>query len=85
MMSKYKKKHRKSTKSPTIDEWLQGYIDDQVEGEEYVDNYRWAVIGDPKQMDEYNKRAEQGCCGSFDGEVTGPDGLAYLVGCNYGH
>lgn len=84
MMSKYKKKHKK-LKPPTIGEWLAAYIEEQVKDEEYVDNIRWAVLGDPEQMDAYDEAVSEGCCGSFDGEVTAPDGHTYLVGCNYGH
>lgn len=84
MMSKYKKKHKKKSKFD-IEAWLLDYIHQQVENEDYVDNERWAVLGDPQQMEKYSKAANAGCCGSFDGEVTAPDGLTYAVGCNYGH
>jgi hypothetical protein len=68
-----------------VDTWLEEYIYQQVEGEDYVDNFRWAVLGDLRQMEVYNAARANGCCGSFDGQVTAPDGLTYVVGCNYGH
>ena len=86
MQAKYKKKKKRLAKAIfDVDTWLEDYIHQQVEGEDCVDNERWAVLGDPKQMDQYNQIAASGCCGSFDGQVTAPDGITYAVGCNYGH
>jgi hypothetical protein len=68
-----------------INEWLERYIFSQVEGEDCVDNLRWAEVDDPEQMKAFRKAAEEGCCGSFSGQVVGPDGKKYVVGCNYGH
>lgn len=86
MQAKYKK--IKKTKAKMVfdaETWLMEYIHLQVEGEDYIDNERWAVLGDPWQMEVYNHARDHGCCGSYDGEVTAPDGLTYAVGCNYGH
>lgn len=84
---KYRKKKKRllKLKPPTTEEWLEAYILKQVEGEEYIDNLRWAALGDVEQMRKYNDAKDDGCCGFFDGEVTAPDGFTYAVGCNFGH
>ena len=86
MMAKYRlKKKRAKAKKFDINVWLKTYIEEQVKDEDFVDNLRWAMLGDIEQMDAYNEAVANGCCGSFDGEVTAPDGNTYLVGCNFGH
>ena len=57
-------------------------IDD--EEYEYMDNQRYARKDNPPEVDEYNKREENGCCGSCDKEIETPDGVV-LIGFNYGH
>lgn len=58
-------------------EWMYAEIDDEC-----VDNYRFAYLsGD---MLEYNNAQDRGCCGFFDCEVI-VNGMAAMIGCNYGH
>lgn len=52
---------------------------------DYMDNYRWALASDPEQVAKFEEAEELGCCGSHNETITGPDGLKYLVGFNYGH
>ena len=54
------------------------------EGEEYVDNERFAYLDDEKAMAQYHAQAATGCCGFFDREVCIAGRLA-TVGCNHGH
>jgi hypothetical protein len=75
---------KKKTDKFDIEAWLEKYIYNQVD-DPCIDNFRWAVLGDVEQMEAYKKAAAEGCCGSFDSEVTAPNGLTYKVGCNYGH
>ncbi len=79
------KNQKKKRENLAIEAWLEDYIYRQVEGEDYIDNLRWAMLGDVAQMDAYNDAKGSGCCGFFDGEVTAPDGNTYAVGCNFGH
>ena len=52
----------------------------------YVDNVRVAEVGNKKQEREYKKKAQQGCCGFTDKEVTHePTGRTFKIGCNWGH
>lgn len=54
------------------------------EGLEYVDNIRVALANDTIEFKEYDKKASQGCCGSFDTTVI-INGDVYMIGCNHGH
>lgn len=56
----------------------------ESEGEEYIDNERFAFIDDAEEIAVYRAREESGCCGFHDAEVV-VAGRAALVGCNYGH
>lgn len=51
---------------------------------EYADNFRVCKVGDPEGEQAYMDKQQNGCCGSFDREVT-IDGEAWMVGCNHGH
>jgi hypothetical protein len=79
------KNQKKRADRLDVDGWLMSYIYKQVDGEDYIDNLRWAAVDDEKDMKAYNEAYEHGCCGSFDGQVVAPDGKTYKVGCNYGH
>ncbi len=59
--------------------WMLDSVDDQ-----YADNDRFAFLDDPAAMFSYGVRKDQGCCGSFDAEVT-VGGRKAVIGCNYGH
>lgn len=57
-------------------------------GVSFVDNRRVAQKNKPRQVRRYKKQQADGCCGSFDTEVTRLTlrGLkTYLIGFNYGH
>jgi hypothetical protein len=56
------------------------YVDDPC-----IDNYRFAELGDEAEEETYEGAKSVGCCGSFDMEVTHPNGKRMLIGCNYGH
>jgi hypothetical protein len=53
-------------------------------GFEYMDNERFAFTHDPEEMQEYNEKQSQGCCGFFDEKIM-VDGRLAMIGCNYGH
>lgn len=60
-------------------------LEEAIKGEEFVDNYRYAQIGDEKGMAEYKEAIENGCCGSTDLVIVFADGKKAIVGCNFGH
>lgn len=60
-------------------------MEELIEGEECVDNYRYALIGDENGMAEYKSALDNGCCGSYDALITFGDGKKAIVGCNFGH
>lgn len=60
-------------------EWMTGQVDDPC-----IDNYRFAFLDDNNMMVEYERKANQGCCGSADYDIM-VDGRRAVVGCNYGH
>jgi len=51
---------------------------------EYIDNYRFAKVGDIVQEKEYKKQAQKGCCGSYDTSIE-IEGIKYNIGFNFGH
>lgn len=51
---------------------------------EYKDNWRVALLSDPKGVRQYEKQRVNGCCGSHDELIYTPIGLM-LFGFNYGH
>lgn len=54
--------------------------------DECVDNHRFAYLDDEIGMQEYEVARLQGCCGSFDVEITiGSDFRKAVIGYNYGH
>jgi hypothetical protein len=61
------------------EEWMLEQVDDSC-----VDNYRFAYLDDPLQMQAYGLAQESGCCGFFDEEVIVNERRA-TIGCNYGH
>lgn len=54
-------------------------------GDEYVDNYRAAEVGNQEQEERFMEAEENGCCGSYKFETVGPDGKTYVLGYNHGH
>lgn len=59
--------------------WMFDYVDDNC-----IDNSRFAFVDDAEAMAEYDRIAEDGCCGSSDFKVT-IKGRPAIIGCNYGH
>lgn len=59
------------------------YMYDTVD-DSCIDNTRFAWVDDPKALKEYHEQASQGCCGSYDTEVS-INGRRAMIGCNYGH
>lgn len=49
-----------------------------------IDNIRFSFLFDSHGMSDYEKIAQEGCCGSFDQLVRIKGRKAY-VGCNYDH
>lgn len=49
-----------------------------------VDNYRFARLNSVEELEEYEKRLGNGCCGYRDCLVV-VDGQPAKIGCNYGH
>jgi hypothetical protein len=49
-----------------------------------LDNIRFAYVGDPDAERIYEEQVNQGCCGSFDIDIT-VDGKPARIGCNFGH
>jgi len=72
---------------PKIQKFLQAKLDEAIEkhSDMYEDNFRHAKKSDPVSVARFKYHANQGCCGSWDGEVIGPDGETYLLGFNHGH
>lgn len=81
-MSKKKKQIRCFVDEESAKTWMFEFLEER--GEECIDNYRFRIYGDEKARLEYQKRIEEGCCGSFDEEIQVGDELAE-IGCNFGH
>lgn len=60
-------------------------MEEIIEGEEFVDNYRYADVDDHKAMEAYKVAMDGGCCGCYDGIITFGNGRKAIVGCNFGH
>lgn len=65
--------------------WANAALFKASEGDDCVDNFRVARVGNTSQQRRYRKQKENGCCGSEDFIATGPDGNRYRLGFNYGH
>lgn len=51
---------------------------------QYVDNWRYAYVGNEMQEFYYEESRNKGCCGFIDIKVRiGKN--EFLMGCNYGH
>jgi hypothetical protein len=70
-----------------IREWCYNEIKDYVTyyDVEYPDNFRYADIGEPDQLEAYEEARLSGCCGEGEFQRTGPDGKTYMLGFNWGH
>jgi hypothetical protein len=51
---------------------------------EYVDNYRFAILGDSDEEKKYKEILSQGCCGFHD-FVVEIEEKKYKIGFNHGH
>lgn len=51
---------------------------------EYSDNVRYARMWRGEEVEDYNERFKQGCCGFHDEMIFADDGII-LFGFNYGH
>lgn len=60
------------------------WMHEQLEGEDCVDNHRFAFQDDPEARDRYEDQSRHGCCGSYEAEVL-VAGRPAWIGCNYGH
>lgn len=49
-----------------------------------VDNIRFAWLDDTEACQKYAEAKQDGCCGSFDREIS-INGREANIGCNYGH
>lgn len=65
--------------------WANAVLFKASEGDDCVDNFRVARVGNTSQQRRYRQQKENGCCGSEDFIATGPDGNLYRLGYNYGH
>ena len=52
---------------------------------DFMDNRRVALLRSPSQMRRFKKQRNNGCCGSHEEVLEGPDGKRYILGCNRGH
>ena len=59
-------------------------FNDEMQDEDYQDNFREGFEDDADAMRAYNAAADSGCCGSADLRYL-IAGRFYLIGCNYGH
>ena len=51
---------------------------------DYVDNERFARVGNAAEEFVYLKAQHDGCCGSLDEIIDTPHGRV-MIGCNWGH
>lgn len=68
-----------------IVKWANGVLGESSKGEDCVDNYRVARIGNTSQQRRYRRQKRAGCCGCKDFVRQGPDGVRYMLGYNFGH
>ena len=54
-------------------------------GYEFVDTERFAIEGRTDQIAQYERIADGGCCGSYDGKLQLNEDTVLLYGFNYGH
>jgi hypothetical protein len=59
-------------------------INEALDGEENIDNVRFAYLDDEQSQLIYEESIKSGCCGQFDTEVE-ISGRRAKIGCNYGH
>jgi len=60
-------------------QWMADQVDDPC-----TDNIRFAYRDDMAQSAWYRMKQNDGCCGSFDAEIS-INGRPAMIGCNYGH
>lgn len=60
------------------------YFRERTRDLDYVDNLRFAYVGNEIQEYYYEEAQRKGCCGSFDIVVFVGDN-EFRMGCNYGH
>lgn len=65
--------------------WLTRKIRGMVKRLDHVDNIRFARKNSKKEMRQFWKAKERGCCGSVNVEVYNPFFGRFMVGCNHGH
>ena len=53
-------------------------------GYEYMDNYRYARVGNATEEAAFEKAERSGCCGSFTEEIT-VNATTAKLGFNHGH
>ena len=63
--------------------WAHSYFD-RLELE-CMDNRRVALLKSSSQMRRFKKQRDEGCCGSHEEVLDGPDGRKYILGCNHSH
>jgi hypothetical protein len=69
-----------STKEKALEWMVSCHLD-----EDYVDNERFAALGDPEAMEKYARAHREGCCGYDDALVYVTALGVAIVGCNFGH
>lgn len=62
--------------------WMIARLED--EGEDCIDNERFAFEDDAEAMSRYAEQQAAGCCGSFDQRIM-VSGRPATFGCNFGH
>ncbi len=60
------------------------YFRERTRDLEYVDNHRYAYVGNEIQEHAYEEAVRQGCCGALDITVMVGQN-EFRMGCNYGH
>jgi hypothetical protein len=69
-------------------EEVQNFLGDTYQNDdsyEFADNLRIAWVGSPEEIEHYEERRNNGCCGYFDEELKCKSGRIYQIGFNYGH
>lgn len=83
----YEKQFFASEYGPKVQKFLWEQLNEAIKkhSDMYEDNFRHAKKSDPVSVARFEYHVSKGCCGSWDGEVVGPDGETYLLGFNHGH
>ncbi len=63
-------------------EWVYDQI--MSMGYDFMDNFRYAEVGDEEEEARFEQIERDGCCGSYE-EIREYNGKKIRIGFNYGH